>query len=342
MTVDIVAVDPLDPTQAELFAGWRAVLEASTRLEYGDDHSVYSADEYRAKFRNQHYERRTAWVAQVGGEVVGHLEVGLPLNDNTHRVDFTLAVHPDHRRKGIGSTLLETLERLAHDKGRTVLGVESDVAAGHDDPAEGFAGRHGYLAAQRDLRSTLTLPIRPDELAAARADAEQHADGYETLTSWDGIPDGWLADRAELSRRMSTDAPLGQIDMNEQEWDGERVRRNVELALEQGRRLVETVARHRATDRLIAFTTMAVSQDNPDAAYQWDTLVLREHRGHRLGLLVKAVNLRALITQLPNVRRIHTWNATENEPMLRVNRALGFAPVGQATEWQKTLTSSGG
>jgi hypothetical protein len=82
---------------------------------------------------------------------------------------------------------------------------------------------------------------------------------------------------------------------------------------------------------------MAVSKTAPDQGYQWDTLVLREHRGHRLGLLVKAANLQALITELPEVRRVFTWNATENEPMLRVNRALGFAPIGHTTEWQKQL-----
>jgi hypothetical protein len=41
---------------------------------------------------------------------------------------------------------------------------------------------------------------------------------------------------------------------------------------------------------------------------------------------------------LPHARSIHTWNAGENEPMLRVNRALGFVPVGWLTEWQKTLS----
>jgi RimJ/RimL family protein N-acetyltransferase len=45
-----------------------------------------------------------------------------------------------------------------------------------------------------------------------------------------------------------------------------------------------------------------------------------------------------LLAELPNVQRVHTWNANENEPMLRVNRALGFRPIGQLTEWQKTLT----
>jgi hypothetical protein len=69
--------------------------------------------------------------------------------------------------------------------------------------------------------------------------------------------------------------------------------------------------------------------------FQWDTLVMAEHRGHRLGLLIKAANLRALRRELPDVSWLCTWNAESNEPMLRVNRALGFHPVGRTTEWLK-------
>jgi GNAT superfamily N-acetyltransferase len=337
MSTDIVAFDPLEPSRAALLGGWRATFEASARVEYGDDHGTFSVAEYRGFYANQQDERRLAWAAVVDDRVVGAVDARLPVSDNRHRVDVSIAVHPDFRRRGIGSALLDQTSRVARAEGRTTLGAESDVAAGHDDPAEGFAGRHGFVAALRDLRSALPVPPKPEALDEARAEAQKHAEDYEALTSWDGLPDEWLADRAVLSQRMSTDTPLGKVDMTETVWDSERVRRVYETAREQGRRLVETVARHRPSGRLVAFTTMAVSKTAPDKGYQWDTLVLREHRGHRLGLLVKAANLQALITELPDVRRVFTWNAAENEPMLRVNRVLGFAPVGRTTEWQKQL-----
>ena len=40
----------------------------------------------------------------------------------------------------------------------------------------------------------------------------------------DRLPEEWLEDRALLARRMSTDAPMGDIDLDEQEWDADRVR----------------------------------------------------------------------------------------------------------------------
>ena len=134
---------------------------------------------------------------------------------------------------------------------------------------------------------------------------------------------------------MATDAPTEDVDSGEEHWDADRVRAEVAAVRAMGRRLVETVAVHTATGQAVAFTTMVIAEHEPDRAYQWDTLVRADHRGRALGTRVKAANLLALLAQLPAVRRVTTWNARTNEPMLRVNRELGFHPVGASTEWQK-------
>ena len=164
-----------------------------------------------------------------------------------------------------------------------------------------------------------------------------HSGGYDVLTWWDDIPEQWLDQRAELASRMSTDAPLGELQTEQEKWDAARVLEQLRVIRAQGRRWVETVAVDRATGRLAAFTDLAVSAHTPDLAYQRDTLVVQEHRGRRLGQLVKAANLRALLRELPNVRRVTTWNAEVNAPMLAVNRAMGFVTIGRWTEWQKIV-----
>src|SRR6266581_1669064 len=230
-----------------------AVQEATARAAYGERHAAWSTDEIRAFYVDQKDERRIAWAVVVDGAVVGHLELQIPLADNTHRAAVDILVHPESRRRGIGSALLDVAERVARAEGREVMGTE---------------------------------------------------------------------------------VPLGGLAITEEKWDAERVRWNFATVRAQGRRVVESVARQTATGRLVGYTTLAVASHTPHLAYQWDTLVLHEHRGRRLGLLLKAANLRALTAGLPGVRRVATWNARENEPMLRVNRALGFEVVGRLTEWQ--------
>ena len=77
-------------------------------------------------------------------------------------------------------------------------------------------------------------------------------------------------------------------------------------------------------------------------AFQEDTLVLREHRGRRLGMLVKTANLARLAEVQPGARRIGTWNAEENAHMLAINVALGFRPAGVWAAWQRRTTPKDG
>ena len=67
-----------------------------------------------------------------------------------------------------------------------------------------------------------------------------------------------------------------------------------------------------------------------DIAYQDDTLVMPDHRGHQLGTLLKLTTLEMIADDHPERRLLHTWVASTNAPMQAVNRAFGFVPVDQA------------
>lgn len=333
----VVEFDPL--TDDDLLRGWVEAGLESARDEFGDRHTVYSLEEVRERSRTVTDRRFVMLAAVVDGEVVGEANLHLPLKDNLHFSAVWLSVRPAWRRRGVGSALLAEVERQARLAGRTTVCVEADTAPDRPAAADAFAPRHGYAKALVNVRSDLDLPEGSLDalLAPLEAQAAPHAADYDLLTWWDDVPDAWLDERAALAARMSTDAPLGEIDAEEEVWDAERVRAQFATARAMGRRMVETVAVHRPSGHAVAFTDLAVAEHTPDVAYQWDTLVRADHRGHRLGQLVKAANLRALRTGLPGVRRVVTWNAEVNEPMLRVNRALGFRPTGLNTEWQKHL-----
>jgi hypothetical protein len=170
-------------------------------------------------------------------------------------------------------------------------------------------------------------------LDALEAEARSRSAGYQTL-SWIGpTPDDLLDDYAQLMGQMSVDAPMGEIDWEREVWDADRVREQERLTAEQRRTRLLTAVRHEESGRLVAFSAIGVSQLQTDPAYQWDTIVLRDHRGHRLGMLAKVVNTRLLRKQVPEARRVVTWNAESNTHMVAINDVLGFRPVERLAEW---------
>lgn len=136
---------------------------------------------------------------------------------------------------------------------------------------------------------------------------------------------------------MSTDAPMGELELNEDPWDAGRVRAAERDIAARDHGYLTVAAEHAPTGRLVAFTMVEYPLLRPEVVFQEDTLVIREHRGHRLGMLVKTELLRRLAIARPDARRVHTWNAEENAHMLGINVALGFRPTGVCGMWQKKL-----
>jgi hypothetical protein len=64
---------------------------------------------------------------------------------------------------------------------------------------------------------------------------------------------------------------------------------------------------------------------------------MREHRGHRLGLLLKVAMLRWLAEAEPAVRTLDTSNAASNDHMIRVNEILGYYVTTTTVTWQQDL-----
>jgi hypothetical protein len=94
---------------------------------------------------------------------------------------------------------------------------------------------------------------------------------------------------------------------------------------------------HRPTGRLVGFTEVGLARADRRRAFQWGTMVLSAHRGHRLGLLLKLVVLQELAVASPATRCVSTWNAQENGPMIAVNEALGARTNGWILALQRKL-----
>jgi GNAT superfamily N-acetyltransferase len=334
-SLEIRPIDLLDASRLADAERWTEIHADVQRELFGDRGSSWTLEEIQA-FHRSDEKLRVARAAWLGGEIVGALDVIMPLADNTSLAILWLSVDAAHRGRGVGSELLAEAERIGADHGRTLFNVETEWAHGRADASERFASGRGFTIGLTMLRSDMALTADRHALEAVLASGE---DDYAFESFVDDMPDEWLDDRAVLQQRMSTDAPSDDLQVEEEAWDADRLRAAYERARSSGRRIVETVARHVPSGRLVGFTTVSVSAGEPELAYQQDTLVLREHRGHALGLRLKAANALRLMDELPEVTSVRTWNAASNTHMLAVNRRLGYTVDGYSREWQKQVAA---
>ena len=336
----------------------RAVQDA----RWGHHDLAYSARENLAGLHDARYTRRFQLVATSldrPGEALGAAFLRLPQVGNTHRAELEILVHPDHVGTGADDALVAAAERYAAQQGRRVVGLETEhvgepaadasdaVVAptgsgrvSRSDAAAALALRSGFGLEQAIRYSVLPLPVAAPVLVALRSAAIDAAgDDYRTVTWAEHCPQEWVEQFADLEARMSTDAPSAGLDTVADPWNAARVRAAEDAVRRSGRGRLATAIEHRPTRTLAGVTVVDFPLDRPEVVFQHDTLVLREHRGHRLGLLAKVVNLEALAGRRPQARRVHTWNAEENSFMLAINVALGFEPRGVIASWQKHLSS---
>lgn len=185
-----------------------------------------------------------------------------------------------------------------------------------------------------------TLDLTSADRAAWRAEADRlaaAASGY-SLHSWVGpAPDEVVAGIAEMDSRFLSEAPLRDLTMEPERIDVARIRAAERSKEARGRLDYGTVARHDATGEIVAWTEL--SRPHCPAWYvdQGVTLVLPEHRGHRLGMLVKLANQLRVLDAEPAATTVTTWNAEENSHMIGINESLGFRPVAAADIWQLEL-----
>ena len=331
-----MAVEAVDARDEEAFAAWFAVLDASAGHERpGEPH--WSLQEQRELALSGLPGDPDAAVEQhllLDRDAGGAARLTLHRRDNLAVADVLVLVHPERRRRGTGSRLLEAARHRARAAGRTALSAEVDEP-GEGAPGRAFLEHHGFACGLVEVRRDLALPPDPERLAHLEAEARSRGAGYEVRTWRDRTPDELVEDRALVERRMSTDAPVGDQPYEEEAWDASRVRANEDKARRQGRTWFAAGALR--DGRLVAHTEVGVPLAAPERAYQWGTLVLREHRGHRLGLLVKLAALRALVDGSPATRSVSTWNAATNAPMAAVNEALGFVVNGRLSSWHRAL-----
>jgi GNAT superfamily N-acetyltransferase len=293
-----------------------------------------TVSEYQGQLRHGwDGEPPTPFIALVDGEPVGQAEYSTSEWDNQHLAWLWVAVHPDRRRQGYGSRILDALIGRARDEGRTSIGIDG----WESDATRAFATRHGLDLKSQDLnRRQFLSELNWEFIRAIRDAAATQAADYEVVRRLGATPEEELEALAEMTAAIN-DAPTDDLDIEDEVFPAERVRNYESAQLARGYRFHRVFARHRETGQLAGHTVVVVDGERPHLAEQHDTSVVRAHRGHRLGLLLKADLLLWLHETQPQVESIDTWNAESNDHMIEVNEKLGYRILGRALAFQRGI-----
>jgi GNAT superfamily N-acetyltransferase len=273
-------------------------------------------------------------LAREGSGLVGVLDLGLTMRDNLSSGWMDVVVHPQSRRRGVGTALFEFTRQRLEQLGRKWLMLGARTSG----PGAEFARAIGAELGLAEIRRRLVVDAGTKVLADRLLDdARPHASGY-SIVRWIGdTPERYLDGIAYLTGRMSTDAPLDDLVWEPEQYDRERIREREAAFAARGRRAYTTVVIHDATGQLAGFTQVSFDSCQATDAWQWDTIVDPEHRGHRLGVVLKVENLRFALEREPELRTVTTWNAGSNAHMIAINEAMGFRAVDEWGEWQLRL-----
>jgi GNAT superfamily N-acetyltransferase len=221
-------------------------------------------------------------------------------------------VHPDQRRRGLGSALFERAAEHLSSHGARELRCWSEAESAPFLERRGFVpGRSDRLSAlDPRLVDTSRLETLPDDVRI--------------------VPLGDLLDRltevhalyTEASADMPADNPQGNLSLDE--W------------------LSETIGSPDLDHEL----SVVVLVDDRPAALSWVnanraqgladhdlTGTARAHRRRGLARLAKLEVVRRCAEA--GISRVMTENDSENVAVLAINDELGFAPYTVATEWVK-------
>jgi mycothiol synthase len=245
-------------------------------------------------FRERSEPEKLVVVAELDGEIVG---AGLAGRSDVQGRGFVAPrVHPDARRRGVGTAML--LRLTEHVAG---LGLDRAWASVDDPGSRAFAERFGFEEVDREVEQVIALPTelpeaplpngvevvsiayRPELLREAYALARD--EGYADMAI-DGdvvIPlDDWLRDEATL--------PGGSF-----------------------------VAHHRG--KIVGFSGL-MRHDNPGVAEDGLTVVARDWRRRGLAMALKRLELAWAAEH--GLTGVITWTQRGNEGMRAVNERLGY------------------
>ena len=270
------------------------------------------------------------FLAVDAGEAVGAAALYTPEHDNVDQAILEMTIHPELRRRHHGSEAMRLLAEAARSMNRTKLGWFGWVGP----RTEGFAASLGLEPKSVAVcRRQFLQELEPGLADRLYDEALPHSDGYELVRIAGSTPEDLLPALAEATAAIN-DAPLDDLELEDEVFTPDRVRAFEQAQLASDFRLYRIIARHLASGEIAGLTVVTVDGQAPAEGHQLDTSVVKSHRGHRLGQLLKTDMMRWLAEAEPQLEMVDTFNAESNDHMVSVNERLGYRIMDREYQYQ--------
>ncbi len=335
MSIRIERIDTRTAPETTLRALHELYLERDAEMEPAGDPPVPFEQrmiDWRVFLETEAIPRFALW---DGPDVVATAGALMDLEQNLENVFGWVYVSPSRRGEGLGRLVGAPMLDEVEAAGRTRFATELNQGR----PEEKIAARAGMKPAFTEKRSRLSfqdLDWNLMELWVKRA--EERASEYELVFMPTPMPEEHVDAFCELWQVMNT-APREDFEEDDEvltpavlrDWEAKFEAKESDYLL--------LVARHVPSGKLAGFTEVTCHRLQPDLVWQGDTGVDPGHRNQGLGRWLKAAMALELRESHPDVRRIDTYNAGSNAPMLSINVEMGFKPVMIETVWQGELAA---
>jgi hypothetical protein len=166
--------------------------------------------------------------------------------------------------------LLEEVRAAAGRHQRKLIEVEvvHGLPGGdaRDDAGYRYLVKRSHRPGVTDIRSRCEVGVSSNGLHAP-------ARGYSLVQWRDAVPDEIIDDFAALQSRLIADAPTGDLAVEQEVYDADRVRRQEAAQVGRGHRSYSTAARHDGTGQIVACTKLSFESDDDAFARQRVTIV---------------------------------------------------------------------
>jgi GNAT superfamily N-acetyltransferase len=232
---------------------------------------------------------------------------------------------PDADGPEIAEALMESLFAYCRSRGIGRMVVNTAVNADAVRYAPQRAGERTFVAVRTGLDLAGIDRAALDTLSEPAA-----ANAQYRIVHWVDTCPGEFAEAYCVARNAMNDAPAVAENVKHIDHDLERMRGEEQSSIRDGvsRRVTAALAPDGAIG---GFTMTCVFADNPEFTEIWDTGVARDHRGHGLGVRLKAAGTLSLLRDHPEARSLYTVTAQDNAPMRAVNTRLGYQ---DAATWE--------